>query len=295
MVAAPESRHGLGVALVLLGSGAASSAGILLRHVERADDWQILFYRSLSFALTILVFLLFRHRGGTVAAFRAVGWNGVVVALALGGAMIVFLLALARTTVAETVFILSISPLLAGVIGRVVLGEAVRKSTWLAITVAVAGVGIMFADGLAVGGGRPLGNLLALGASLGFAITLVAMRRGRAVDMTPAACLAGVVAAIATCFVVTGLVLEAKDLMLALALGVGQLGMQYICLTAATRYVPAAEVAVLSLTEIVLAPIWVWIGIGEVPTGWVLFGGVVVLAAVAGQAAARLRQVSITQ
>ena len=90
-----------------------SLAGVILRFVEAADGWQVLFYRSLAFVAVLLLFLVWRHRGATARAFRAVGWPGMAVALALSPAFILFILALLETTVANVVFILSLSPFFA--------------------------------------------------------------------------------------------------------------------------------------------------------------------------------------
>ncbi len=270
-----------GVCLVLLAGVFLSSAGIIVRSIEAADGWQILFYRSLAFFVTVFSFTLWHHRGGTLQAYLRIGWPGLIASLSLGLGFTLYLFGLIHTTVANLSFILSISPFMAAILAWAVLGERVARVTWLAMGLAVLGVAIMFADGLQTG--HTLGNLIALGAPLTFAIMIVALRAGGDRDMTPATCLAGLVAGAIALTMADGLALSGRDLLLSLLLGAVQVGLGFLCITIGARWVPSAQVALLSLTETVLAPIWVWIFIGEVPTALALAGGLIVLAAVASQ------------
>jgi drug/metabolite transporter (DMT)-like permease len=262
-----------------------SLAGVILRHVEAADGWQVLFYRSLAFVAVLLLFLLLRHRGGLARAFRAVGRPGLVTALALCPAFILFILALLETTVANVVFILSLSPFFAALFAWLALREPVGRSTITAMALSLVGVGFMFGDGLVAG--TLLGNWFALGACVSYSVALVAMRKGRAVDMLPAVCLAGVLTIGISGLLAGGvspgrLSIGPRDLTLAAALGVVQLGFQYILVTTGTRYVPVAEVALIGRLSLVLAPLWVWLAVDEVPGGLSLIGGAIILVAVMG-------------
>ena len=270
-----------------------SLAGVILRHVEAADGWQVLFYRSAAFVAVLLLFLVWRHRGATLRAFRAVGRPGLVTALALAPAFILFILALIETTVANVVFILSLSPFFGALFAWLALGEPVGRATLAAMALSLVGVGFMFGDGLVAG--TVLGNWYALGACLSYSLALVAMRKGRAVDMLPAVCLAGVLTVgisglLAAGLSLGGLAVTPRDLALALVLGVVQLGFQYILVTTGTRHVPVAEVALIGRLSLVLAPLWVWLAVGEVPSGLTMIGGAIVLAAVLGHGLSALAQ-----
>lgn len=258
---------------------------MILRHVEAADGWQVLFYRSLAFVAVLLLFLMWRHGGGTARAFRVVGRPGLVTALALSPAFILFILALLETTVANVVFLLSLSPFVAALFAWLALGEPVGRSTLAAMALSLVGVGFMFGDGLVAG--TLLGNWYAAGACLSYSVSLVAMRKGRAVDMLPAVCLAGVLTVGVSGLLAGGfspgrLSIGLRDLSLAAALGVVQLGFQYILVTTGTRYVPVAEVALVGRLTLVLAPLWVWLAVDEVPGALSLVGGAIILVAVMG-------------
>jgi drug/metabolite transporter (DMT)-like permease len=284
---AQDAKYPLGVAMVLVAGVCLSFGGLILRHVESADIWLMVFYRSLTFSGTLFLFLLVVYRGRVVRPFLAIGREGVVVALSLGAGAICYLLAIDLTTVANVVFILGSGPLWTALLGRLVLGERVRPVTWAAMAAALCGITLMVAEGL--GSGRLAGNVIALGAAVSFAVMVVAIRRVKSVDMVPASCLGGLVGAAAAATMIGGFGISGHDLVLALLLGSVQLGAGFLLITLGTRRVPAAEVPLLALTEVVLAPIWVWFWVNEVPSRMTLLGGAVVLAAVVGQAIVRLR------
>jgi len=192
---------------------------------------------------------------------------------------------LTHTTVANTLFLLSSSPFMTALLGRIILLERVHRTTLVAMFAALIGITIMVWEGAATGG--LFGNLTALGAALGFAGFTVALRRGRTVEMLPAACLGGLFGTLFTGLMAIpvgfGLVIPENDLLLALIYGV-MMSSGLIVYTKGSRHVPAAEMVLLSLSEVVLGPTWVWLGIGEVPSGMTLLGGAIVLTAIVGQA-----------
>ena len=281
-------RRATGVALVLGAGVLLSLSGIVLRHMESAGGWQIIFYRSLAFAAAVFLWLAFSYRTRVVHAFTRVGRAGLIVALSLGLGSACYVFALLLTTVANALFIISAAPFMAAVLGWMVLRERVRPVTWATMAVALAGIAIMVFDG--VRGGRLLGNLVALGTPISFAIMLVALRRAGDRDMIPAICLAGVVGAALGFAMSDTLVIPRHDLVLCIFLGVVQYGGGFVLLTLGARHLPAAEVALLSLVETMLAPIWVWIGVDEIPTLFTLAGGVIVLLAVVVQTVAGMRR-----
>ena len=273
----------LGIASLLLSGLFASLAGLLVRSVEQAGGWQILFYRTLFCALTLLLFLAWRHGGGLPGAFRRIGPSGLVVVAGLGFAFIFYIFALLSTTVANVVFIVSASPFVAAALGWIALREPVAPGLWLAMIASFLGLAIMLGDGLTQG--SLVGFMLALGCCFGYAVSLVALRSGRSVDMLPACCLAAFAAAGVSAVFVPSFAISAHDLVITVLLGVFQLALQYILVTFASRQVQAAEIAFFSRVQVVLAPLWVWVGVGEVPSLLTLLGGLVVLSAVLGNAA----------
>ena len=255
-----------------------STAGIALRLVEQADGWQILFYRSLALSITILLILVFQKRSRFLDEFRGLGWNDCLLAVFLGTGFVAYVFALLYNTVANALFIFSCAPFLAGFLGWILLGERVATRTWFAIGVAMAGLAVMVGSEMAVS--RYLGTLLALWIPIAYAASIIAVRRSKRDNMLVALCLAGLVAGGLSAFFVTDYALTPRDLIISLYLGVFQVGVGFTLVVLGSRYVPAAQVGLLALVEPVLAPIWAWMGVGEVPGLATIVGGTIIFLAI---------------
>lgn len=276
-------RRAAGVIMVLMGGACLSTSGILLRHIESAGGWQILFYRGLFFFLTMVLFLVVRYRGRFLPALHATGKAGLFIGLVIGMASLFYVFGILSTTVANVVFIISAAPLMTALLARVFLGERATLGTWAAMLAALAGVGLMVGDGLA--GGGLFGVLCALGVAVCFAAMLITLRLSRRVDMLPALCLAGLVSAVVAGVMADDLSISLHDMIICFTLGTVQFGGGFILITLGARYLPAAETALLSLTETVLAPLWVWLAVNEIPSVLTIAGGGVVITAVGSRAA----------
>ncbi|MFV2032970.1 MAG: DMT family transporter, partial [Gammaproteobacteria bacterium] len=262
--------------------------GIFLRNIESATGWQILFYRGLAFSTMLFLVLLYRYRGKTVAAFRAIGAPGVWAAVVLGLGSIAYVFAILMTTVANALFIIGASPLVTAFVGWVFLRERTSKFGITAMLISLIGIGFMFADGLIEGRWR--GNIAALIVVASFVVFLLIVRNRRDIDMLPATCLGGLVMAGVSGFFADNLVVSNYDLVIALLMGCVQFGIGFMCFTVASRYIMASEVALFSLTESILGPIWVWIGVGEIPSLLTLAGSAIVLVSVGSYCIVGIRQ-----
>lgn len=283
-----DPLYARGVGLVLTAGCFWSIAGVLVRAIEGAGIWQILFYRSAALVIALACILLVRHRGRIVGEFRKAGLGSVIGGFGVAVAFAGFIYALLHTTVANALFILCISPLTTALLAWLVLREGVRRATLIATAIAFIGVGIMVADG--VQSGALWGNLASLVSVLGFSVFAVSLRRGRATDMLPTALIGGIFAAVAAAFLVDSFAISASDFLLSATMGVVQIAAGMVFFIAGSRYLPAAELALLSLTEVVLGPILVWLAYAEVPSGPTLLGGAIVLTAIAGQALSGIRR-----
>ena len=270
-----ERRYGFGVGLVIIGGAFLSLSGILLRNIESASGWQILFYRGLAFSIMLFLILLLKYRKGTVDAFRAIGRPGLWAALGLGLGSVCYIFAILLTTVANAVFIIGASPLATAFVSWLILGEKTSKFGIIAMLISLIGIGLMFADGLIEG--RWLGNIAALGVVASFVIFILLVRSRQQVDMLPATCLGGLVMGIVGGIFADDLVISNHDLLISLLLGMVQFGVGFMCFTIATRYIMASEVALFALTESILGPIWVWVGVGEQPSLLTFIGSGIVL------------------
>jgi len=265
--------------LQLVASGIfLSTSGIALRIIEEADGWQILFYRSLALSVTILLILVFQKGSRIFDEFRGLGWNDCLLAVFLGTGFVAYVFALLYNTVANALFIFSCAPFVAGFLGWILLGERVATRTWFAIGVTMVGLAVMVGSELAVS--HYLGTLLALWIPIAYAASIIAVRSSKRDNMLVALCLAGLVAGGLSAIFVTDYALTSRDLIISLYLGVFQVGAGFTLVVLGARYVPAAQVGLLALVEPVLAPIWVWMGVGEVPSLATIVGGTIIFLAI---------------
>jgi len=255
-----------------------STSGIALRIIEQADGWQILFYRSLALSVTILLILVFQKGSRVFDEFRGLEWNDCLLAVFLGTGFVAYVFALLYNTVANALFIFSCAPFVAGFLGWILLGERVATRTWFAIGVTMAGLAVMVGSELAVS--HYLGTLLALWIPIAYAASIIAVRSSKRDNMLVALCLAGLVAGGLSAIFVTDYALTSRDLIISLYLGVFQVGVGFTLVVLGARYVPAALVGLLALVEPVLAPIWVWMGVGEVPSLATIVGGTIIFLAI---------------
>ena len=260
---------------VALAAVAWSSAGLFQRELSVSTATQVA-GRAVFAAVGLFLYVALTERGSVTRAFRAIGRGGIAIVILLALSSGSFLVALNHASVANVLFFQALAPILAAAMGSF-LGDPVSRRTWLAMAVAVAGVAVM------VGGpGRPslLGQGLSLVVSVSFAATLVITRHRRDVSMAPATCLSQLlVLAVAAPFVAPSAA-GALDVTLLAALGITQIGLGFVFLTIGGRLIPAGEVALITLLEIVLGPLWVWVFLGERPSTATLLGGAIVLGAV---------------
>ncbi len=282
-----EPLYPRGVVLAILGGLALSPSGLLIRTVETASDWQVVGYRSAFLALTILGVLAARHRTRLGDAFRAAGWPSLVGGVVLGASNCFYVLSIRHTSVANTLLLISTAPFFAAILGRLILAERVPAVTWAAIAAALCGVGVMVYGGL--GHARLFGSLMALAAAVSFAVLTIILRRGRRVDMIPTIFIAGVGGALAGAFLAEDLSVSGHDLMILAVMGCLQVSLGFLLMILASRHLPAAQLPLFTLLEVILGPIWVWLALSEVPLAMTIFGGVMVLGALAGQALVGVR------
>ena len=281
---AQAQRHGV---LFVFAAGVLwSTIGLGIRMIEDAVVWQILLYRSISLTLFLYVVLRLRSAESPFAQIRRTGMPAVVAALSLVAAYSGGIYAIQVTSVANAMLLFATAPFMAAVLGRIVLREPVRGATWIAIAVAIAGIAIMVAD--KSGSVALRGSLAALGSALGFAVFTVALRWGKSGEMLPSVFLSGIFAIVITFAICLSLglpvLLSGRDSAIAMSMGVFQVGAGLILYTLGSRSLPAAELALLSLAEVLLGPLWVWLFLGETATANTLVGGAILLAAIVGNA-----------
>jgi len=274
-----------GVLIMLVAGLILSTGGPIIRQIDDATGFQIVFWRSVSQSVLVFLFLFFRDYRRVFNTFVGIGVPGVGASICLGLAFFGFVFSITNTTVANTMFLISSVPFFTALLAWPLLKEKVAGITWIAILVALTGVLVMVSQALAIG--RLFGNVMGLFCAVSTAFYIIFIRwgtaAGRQVEMIPVVCLAGIVAAVLA-FVLEGgdVFVSPNDFFWSVVAGALQNGPGFMLFTIAARYLPAAELALLGLVEVIIGPIWVWILHNEVPAPFTIFGGSLVLLAVIG-------------
>jgi drug/metabolite transporter (DMT)-like permease len=300
LTASLPDRDMRGVTLVFMAGVLWSTVGLGIRMIEEAQVWQILFYRSFSLSLLLYVVIRLRARSSPhttphntpLRLALGMGLPGVIGALSLVAAYTGGIYAVQTTSVANAMLLFASAPFMAAILGLLILREPVRRATWIAILGACTGIGVMVWG--KSGGAHMAGNLAALGSALGFAVFTITLRWGKSGEMLPVVFLSGLFAILimgAICVILgLPLILLPRDTGIALSMGVFQVGAGLVLYTLGSKTVPAAELTLLSLAEVVLGPLWVWLFIGEGITKNTMIGGAILLLAIIGNALSGVRR-----
>ena len=254
-----------------------STAGVVTRHIERATPFELVFWRSFfAFAFVALALLVMRRNP------LKMGWPGVVSSALWAVMFTAFMIALTLTSTANTLVVMSVSPLLTALLARVFLSDPVPVGTWLAVGAAAAAIAWMFGSDLTAHTARDLtGMLIALSIPIASAINVIMLRSaGAELDLRGAVMVGGAISCLIALPLALPLQATGKDVAMLAFLGVFQLGLPCVLLVMASRVLLAPEIAIIGLLEVVLGPLWAWLGAGEVPARATVTGGLILLAAV---------------
>lgn len=273
----PTTSHKTkGVLLCLCGIILLSPDSLLLRLIG-ADLWTLAFWRGglSAVGLAVAVLLMEGRQPGQQQLLRLTR-QGVVVAVSFAIANLAFIFSIQNTVVANTLVIMSLSPLFAALLSYFFFREPISTGTWLAAVAIFLGLTMVFYGSLATGG--VVGDLAALVTSLCVAISLVLMREHRDISMVPALAWSSGLACLAALPFALPASLSGTALILMLVLGLIVLPASLTMIGLAPRYLPAPEVSLILRLEALLAPLWVWLVLGEVPSRQTLIGGGIILA-----------------
>lgn len=198
-----------------------STAGVVIRLVE-ATPWVIVFWRGAALAALMLGLLGAGGPARLVERVREAGWAGVASGLLVGTTFVLFPLAVAETSVANVLILMSTAPFLAALLARFALGERVSAVTWAAMSVALAAIALMVLDGLEAGG--LLGNVMGFGIAAAYAANTVLVRSRPGRDMRAGLLVGGVASAAIGLPLADPFAISLGDGLLIAYLGFGQIG-----------------------------------------------------------------------
>jgi DME family drug/metabolite transporter len=276
-----------GCALVLVAGLCWSFTGLLMRVATSTDAWQYLGYRSLGIGIAALMWNRWQGGSALIGGLISLRLFGGVTVLCISFASTCFIFAAKSTTIANTLFLSSCSPLLAAILAFALLAERLDWRAVAPIAIGLTGVLVMVRG--EIGAGNTFGNIMAFGSALGFAGYTICLRRAGGRDLS-----AVILGYASLTLMVSAIMIEAEgntllppigDLLVALLNGAVPLGVGTILYQKGAPFVSAVGLAFLAQTEAVFGPLWVWLFMGETPLSTTLLGGSIILAAVVLMAA----------
>lgn len=264
-----------GFLITLLGVLIVTPDALLIRLID-TEPWTLTFWRGFLIPSTLLLIFGF-HQGfdSLWRDFRSGGATSLALSGAFAGVAIFFVLSLHHTAAANVLVILASAPLFAAVMASVFLKEATARSTWIAILCGFGGIAIMVSEG--IGGTEFLGDGMAILAAAFLALTLVMIRRRKDLNMVPAICFGGYIAAAISFPFAMPLALASHQAGIILFLCVLLLPISFGMISIGPRYLPAPEVGLLLLLETILGPLWIWLVLDEIPSIRAFVGGGIVV------------------
>lgn len=259
-----------GVILSVLGILALSPDSLLIRSIS-VDVYTLVFWRGALLTVGLTVGIAVAYRGEMVRAFLDTGRIGWASACVLAVGTILFVVAILHTSVANVLIITGVTPLLSAVLSLVFLKERVFVRTWVAIIAALAAILVTVWENFEQG--VWLGDVFALGAAVFVSTHVVIVRHAKDVNLVPSVAMGGVVVAVLMSPFASPTSASSIDAVLLCVLGLVVLPVAFGLLTLAPRYLPAPEVSLIKLSEMVLGPLWVWLAIGERPGEMAFLGG----------------------
>ena len=267
-----------GPLLIFLGALSLSFGGLIVKSFEGATLWQILFWRSLFFSLTVLTFLIITYKSKVLKSFYVSGLPGFIGGLILSIGFCGYVFAMYNTTVANTNFIISLQILFLAIFGFFFLKEKINSITLISIILAMSGVLLMVGNSLSPG--ELSGNLAAFTMPITFAVLIMIVRKFPSVDMVPAQFVAGISSCLIGLLFSPTIMISPHDIFLGFIAGFFQIGFGFIFITIGARTTPSAMVGIIMLSESVLGPIWAFLFVSEIPSLYGLIGGAIILFAV---------------
>lgn len=280
-----RSSHARGLLLTSLGVLVITPDSLLIRLIS-ADPWTLLFWRGVLSAVGMQMALLILFRRETLNEVKQIGVAGVVLAAIFGIGTVTFIVSITHTTAANTLFIVSTSPMFAALAAWVLMREPVSLRTWVAMLCSLAGIGVIASGGLK--GSTLIGNAAALATALILGFSFALVRRHRARNMVPAMGLSGLITAMVALPMAHPLEVNPSDFGVLIVMGLVMLPLSFGLMFTGPRHLPAPEVSLVLLLEAVLGPLWVWLALGEDPGARTLVGGAIVLTTLAVHSAVLL-------
>ncbi len=274
-----KSTHAKGLIITACGVLIISPDGLLTRLIQ-TDHWTMIFWRALFLSAGMWLVISLSYPNRVWQQYKTVRGPGLLMVGTYSLGTISFILAITHTSVANTLIILSTTPLFAAIIGRLLLHEKIRPRTIVACVLVTAGIAVMTSGSTAQHGSQ-FGDLAAIFGAFFLACGFSFVRRFPGISSFSTISCSGLLTALIILPLATPFSISQSDMGYLLIMGLYMLPMGTALMFLGPRYIPAPEVGLLLLLESVLGPVWVWLVLGEVPGFSTLAGGAIVLSTLA--------------
>jgi drug/metabolite transporter (DMT)-like permease len=261
----------------------------LFIRLSSIDTWELLFYRGAIPSVVILIALILFYKSNLIKVTLAMGLAGLFYALTFSVTNITFIVSIQNTNVANTLVMIATAPMLSAILAAVFLKENPDKNTWIAILITFLAVVYIFFDSFKLG--NFFGDIFGLITALGLAVGANIIRSVRDKDLVPAAVIGKFLVAIFALFFVDNLILQGRDNIIVPLMCIMCVGIPFVLVTIAPRFITAAEVNLFFLLETIIGPIWVWLIIKEQPTIETIYGGILIIITIAVHSFYKLKKV----
>ena len=279
-------NEGVAIPVVLIAGILWSFGPLVVRYMNQPElvPWQYLFARGITIFILLNIYLFFEEGLDFYKNYLKIGLSGLVGGIGLGTAMITFIWSITHTTAAITLLCLSAMPFITALLGFLFLKEKISTNVWVAIIIATIGIFIM-----AIGDfekGSLFGLTFGLISALGFSVFSVSLRWRKETPKFTTVAIAGIFCALISSVVI----IETQSNFLSSSLNQGLFSVHgtLVCLglilySIGSKNIPAAELTLLSLTEVIGGIFWVWLpilGINEIPSNTTVIGGFLIFLAI---------------
>lgn len=277
------SNHAKGLLITASGVLIISPDGLLTRLIE-TDHWTMIFWRSLLLSFGMWLVVSLRNPNRVLQQYKTVRGPGLLMVFAFSLGTISFVFSITHTSVANTLIILSSTPLFAALISRVILHEKIQPRTMVAILLVAVGIAVIASGSVSNAAGAQnglIGDLVAIVGSFSLACGFTFVRRFPHISSSSAISCSGIVTALLILPLASPLAISQADMGYLMIMGLYVVPIGTALMFIGPRYIPAAEVGLLVLLESILGPIWVWLVLAEQPGINTLAGGAIVLSTLA--------------
>ena len=261
----------------------------LFIRLSSIDTWELLFYRGAIPSVVILIALILFYKSNLIKVTLAMGLAGLFYALTFSITNITFIVSIQNTNVANTLVMIATAPMLSAILAAVFLKENPDRNTWIAILITFLAVVYIFFDSIKLG--NFFGDIFGLITALGLAVGANIIRSVRDKDLVPAAVIGKFLVAIFALFFVDNLILQGRDNIIVPLMCIMCVGIPFVLVTIAPRFITAAEVNLFFLLETIIGPIWVWLIIKEQPSIETIYGGILIIITIAVHSFYKLKKV----